>query len=68
MEDQHAFDEVFGQIVFDLSVDDVIEKLADVGVKIGPRQRPVVEQWLTGIGGDTRIPLSWRIARLKALL
>lgn len=66
MKDQEAFDEAFDRIVVDDSLDDVIAKLAAVGVKVEEWQRGIVFGWLDR--DDPKVPLELRLAVLKQLL
>lgn len=66
MDNQEAFDEAFNAIEVEFALDDVVEKLAAIGLRVEPWQRDVVRQWLDSESLDT--PLSTRVGRLRRRL
>jgi hypothetical protein len=52
----------------DVLLDDVVARLADVGVKIEPWQRVVVSRWLDMFSEHTCLPLKVRLAMLHGML
>jgi hypothetical protein len=66
---QGEVDEVFESILeCERLLDDVIVKLADVGVVIVPEQRVVVSRWLESFSIESPLPLSYRLSMLRGML
>ena len=67
--DQEAFDEAFETFVAcEVTLDDVVEKLAAVGVVVAPEQRLVVARWLDLFSEGSPIPLGYRLMMLRGML
>ena len=68
-EEQAAFDTEFTYIMeCERSLDDVVEKLASIGLRVKPGQRHLVARWLDMFSQNSPIPLSERLAMLRGLL
>jgi hypothetical protein len=66
---QEDVDEIFESILqCELLLDDVIVKLADVGIVIAPEQRMVVSRWLDMFSIRSPIPLGYRLSMLRGML
>lgn len=69
MTDQGDIDEVFASLVeCEKSLDDVIETLAGVGVKVKPEERLIVSRWLDMFSVNSPLPLGYRLGMLKGML
>ena len=67
--EQSAFDVEFTYIVeCDRTLDDVIDKLAEVGVTVEPWQRGAVSRWLDMFSDGSPIPLEHRVSMLRGML
>jgi hypothetical protein len=67
--EQEVFDVNFTWIVeCERTLDDVIVKLADVGVAVKPEQRVVVARWLDLFSESSPVPLGYRLMMLRGML
>lgn len=59
-------DEVFYDMAVEFCLDDLVERLAAVGIEVLPWQRDVLSAWLDA--DDLRLPRSVRFFRLVSML